>query len=248
MPPLDHPRRSVLTAANTISRECAYRYSAVVTVQITVLYDNERVLESMRTGWGFSALVDEDVVFDTGGNADALLGNMDVLGVDVHEIDTVVLSHGHSDHTGGLLGLLEETGAVTILAPSRRLSESLRRSVPESVEVMTSDAPTNVRDGVVTTGALGGGIREQGLVCEGDDGAVLVTGCAHPGLDALLDAAGELADVTGVVGGFHDFERLDALDGLELVCPCHCTQRKEEIASRFPETCVRCGAGLVVEV
>jgi len=216
-------------------------------VRITVVYDNELVQEDLRSGWGFSALVDQDVLFDTGADADSLLANLDGLGVDPSELDTVVLSHGHADHTGGLSGLISKTENLRILVPSRRLAKSLRQSVPESIEIRVSADATLVRPEVTTTGALGDSIREQGLVCQTERGAYLITGCAHPGLDALLDAARGLADIVGVIGGFHDFSRLEALRDLDLVSPCHCTRRKREIAERFPSSCVRCGAGLVVE-
>lgn len=216
-------------------------------MRITVVYDNERVREDLRTGWGFSSLIDQDVLFDTGGDGDALLANLDALDVDPSEIDTVVLSHGHADHTGGLSGLLSKTEEFRVLVPTRGLAESVGQSAPDSIEVVVTADTTSVRTGVTTTGALGTSIREQGLVCRTERGTYLVTGCAHPGLDALLDAARAQEEIVGVIGGFHDFSRLEALRDLDIVSPCHCTRRKAEIAERFPDSTVRCGAGLVVE-
>lgn len=108
--------------------------------------------------------------------------------------------------------------------------------------MIESVAPTEIRRGITTTGALGETIRERGVVRTGREGAVLVTGCAHPGLSNLA-AARELEDITGVIGGFHGFDRLDALEDLEFISPCHCTRRKREIEARFPDEYVRCGAG-----
>ena len=45
------------------------------------------------------------ILFDTGQNL-ALSNNAEVLGVELSCIDTVVLSHGHYDHSGGLKSLL----------------------------------------------------------------------------------------------------------------------------------------------
>jgi len=46
------------------------------------------------------------ILFDTGQNL-AISNNAQVLGIDLSLIDTVILSHGHYDHTGGLKSLLE---------------------------------------------------------------------------------------------------------------------------------------------
>lgn len=46
------------------------------------------------------------VLLDTGLSARTLLRNMDALGVSPDSVEAVILSHGHMDHTGGLLELL----------------------------------------------------------------------------------------------------------------------------------------------
>ncbi len=35
---------------------------------------------------------------------------MDVLGLQLAEVETIVLSHGHADHHGGLLGMVRRLG------------------------------------------------------------------------------------------------------------------------------------------
>jgi 7,8-dihydropterin-6-yl-methyl-4-(beta-D-ribofuranosyl)aminobenzene 5'-phosphate synthase len=58
--------------------------------------------------WGYSALVEVDgrkILFDTGANPDIALKNAQALGVDLSDVEDVVLSHNHSDHAGGLLSL-----------------------------------------------------------------------------------------------------------------------------------------------
>ena len=60
--------------------------------------------------WSFSAVFEgdeESVLFDTGFKSDTVLHNVLHLGVDLSRTEKVVLSHFHSDHTGGLLVLRE---------------------------------------------------------------------------------------------------------------------------------------------
>ncbi len=78
--------------------------------RVTVLSENSVIKPMGLIGeHGFAALVergDQKVLFDTG-QGYALIHNARILGVDLEAIDTVVLSHGHYDHTGGLAELLK---------------------------------------------------------------------------------------------------------------------------------------------
>ncbi len=60
----------------------------------------------MLAEFGFSALVSitkgeesHSLLFDTGVGKQALLFNAQALGVNLKEVETIVLSHGHPDHT-----------------------------------------------------------------------------------------------------------------------------------------------------
>jgi 7,8-dihydropterin-6-yl-methyl-4-(beta-D-ribofuranosyl)aminobenzene 5'-phosphate synthase len=66
---------------------------------------------------GFAALVtvtsgntSDSLLFDAGLSKNGLMHNMDVLEVRPKELHTIVLSHGHADHTHGLMGLVERLG------------------------------------------------------------------------------------------------------------------------------------------
>jgi 7,8-dihydropterin-6-yl-methyl-4-(beta-D-ribofuranosyl)aminobenzene 5'-phosphate synthase len=62
---------------------------------------------------GFSLFLETSairILFDTGPAGIATLGNAPKLGVDLSSADAIVLSHGHGDHTGGLLGVLRTIG------------------------------------------------------------------------------------------------------------------------------------------
>ena len=58
--------------------------------------------------WGFSALLETesgDILFDTGFKPDTVLNNANALDINLSNVEKVVLSHFHTDHTGGLFTL-----------------------------------------------------------------------------------------------------------------------------------------------
>ena len=92
--------------------------------------------------------------------------------------------------------------------------------------------------------------KEQSLVLEtkGGEGVVALTGCAHPGLETILDAAKVSGELYGVIGGFHGFNKLKRLEELKKIVLGHCTVRKEEIMRTYPKKAVWCGAAGVIEL
>ena len=52
----------------------------------------------------------DSFLFDTGVTIDGVLHNMDVLEIKGNELHAVVLSHGHTDHTRGLIGFIKRYG------------------------------------------------------------------------------------------------------------------------------------------
>src|SRR3978361_2097451 len=74
--------------------------------------DSKRPLHSE---WGLSLLLEPQrgdtkrtFLLDYGWTPEAINGNMDLLKVDASKIDTLIMSHGHFDHWGGLLGFLDK--------------------------------------------------------------------------------------------------------------------------------------------
>jgi len=77
-------------------------------LQITTLSENTAGLGGFLGEWGLSILVETEklnILFDTGKSISAS-HNAELLGIDLSQIDKIVLSHGHSDHTGGLRQIL----------------------------------------------------------------------------------------------------------------------------------------------
>lgn len=81
-----------------------------MTTRITILCENSVARPGgLIAEHGFAALIEtpqDSILFDTG-QGFGLLNNAQEIGRNLSVISTVVLSHGHSDHTGGLPALLD---------------------------------------------------------------------------------------------------------------------------------------------
>jgi 7,8-dihydropterin-6-yl-methyl-4-(beta-D-ribofuranosyl)aminobenzene 5'-phosphate synthase len=235
------------------------------TLTLTIIYDNNAYDPRLKTAWGFSCLIEyrgQVILFDTGGDFRTLLANMATLGIDPGQIKAIVLSHIHGDHTGGLSGILEiASGGLTVFVPQSfptRFKEAVRLRA-RLVEVRE---PREIGEEVYTTGELGAGIIEQSLVVRTDEGLVVVTGCAHPGIVEIVRKARALSGekVCLVLGGFHlggksqreiegiisEFRRL----GVRKAAPCHCTGEQAIMMFRqeYGEDFIQAGVGKVIRV
>src|SRR6266481_5455993 len=88
--------------------------------QITILYDAFGTNDAMTKDWGFSALVEvagKRILFDTGNDPVIFATNVKAKGVNLSDLDFVVLSHRHSDHMAGLSYVLSVNPTVKIYAP-----------------------------------------------------------------------------------------------------------------------------------
>ena len=81
-----------------------------MTIKITTLSENTATLAGLLAEHGLSILVETDeatVLLDTGLSI-SVCHNADALGVNLRNVDKIVISHGHHDHTGGLRDVLRK--------------------------------------------------------------------------------------------------------------------------------------------
>ena len=86
----------------------------------TVLSDNRTQNPSLQTEHGLSILLETEkhrILLDTGAS-DVFIRNAEKIGVDLSTMDYVFISHGHSDHSGGLKHFMAiNTQAQVIVSP-----------------------------------------------------------------------------------------------------------------------------------
>jgi len=232
---------------------------------LTVVYDNYAAGSGLPADWGFACVVaglEKTILFDTGAKGDILLGNMQGLGVAPEDIDALVLSHEHWDHTGGLDELVSRNSGLEVYVPacfSQALRDSIRKA---SAGVLETEGPTKICAGAQTGGVLGGDVPEQALCLTGAKGTVVVTGCAHPGILNVVEHAASNYEppLRAALGGFHLYkssaseirevaEGLKEL-GLQQAGPCHCSgdQARKIMAEVFGKDYIELNVGARVDL
>ena len=253
----------VLAGLTLLPLAAAYAGAGKEQITLTVLYDNTVAHAGVQSDWGFACLVEgtaSTVLFDTGTEGSILSHNAEALGVDLAKVEVVVLSHEHRDHTGGLERVLRTNPKVVVYHPasfSGKFIDWLDRSGARAVAV---DEPVTIGPDLFLTGQLGSAIKEQALIVKTADGLVVVTGCSHPGIVAIVARTSALhaEPIDAVVGGFHLMQHSDAATrqviarlrelGVRRCGPCHCTGERqiELFRQAFGEAFVPMGVGRVL--
>lgn len=233
-------------------------------VRLTIVYDNYRFDERLEADWGFSCLVeglDRTLLFDTGRFHDVFASNVFKLGIDPKTVNELVLSHDHPDHVGGALKFLDWNSRVTVSLvqsfPSG-FKKSLRKSGADVTEVRNAET---ISRNIVSTGEMKDIVRnEHSLAVVTDQGAIVLTGCAHPGIVEIVERSMALTgqEILLVAGGFHlisDYAssiRKIALKlkdlGVRHVAPTHCSgsEARQIFSSVFGKRYLRGGVGRII--
>jgi len=143
-----------------------------------------------------------------------LIRNMKQLGVDINDIDTIVISHNHVDHIGGMKAMKQNT---FLLSGEETDLSHVKAYVPEKIshataEVEVTTKPKKIAEGIATIGTIDRAIWAMGLTSEQalavnveGKGLILIVGCGHQKAARILERAGDLFDIPiyGVIGGLH---------------------------------------------
>jgi 7,8-dihydropterin-6-yl-methyl-4-(beta-D-ribofuranosyl)aminobenzene 5'-phosphate synthase len=205
----------------------AFEIGSTKTLTITPLFENAVSNPDLHVEHGVSYLVqtdDQTVLLDLGNNMQNLFPapldeNMRKLGISAQDLDTLVVSHNHPDHVGGINTWQKGTFA----APGGRTDLSgvgiflpVNLTYPGVLPTVAED-PVQIGEGIASTGRqpflnpfplwIGQPVeQEQSLVVNVDGhGLVIITGCGHPGIEKIIARSESLfgLPVVGVVGGLH---------------------------------------------
>jgi len=139
----------------------------MTTVQI--LCDNNIGRVDFLGEHGFAALIEHDdktYLFDTG-QGHTLPHNLKNGGFKLDNIEAILLSHGHYDHTGGLPWVLEQTGPKKVIAHPAVFAKHMAHRSPDPAVAPLYVGPPQTREAFEASGAIFDFREETGAVAPG---------------------------------------------------------------------------------
>jgi 7,8-dihydropterin-6-yl-methyl-4-(beta-D-ribofuranosyl)aminobenzene 5'-phosphate synthase len=195
--------------------------------------------------WGLSYLIADTILYDTFGNYPALARKLRKAQVDITTIQSVVISHDHWDHIGGLWTFLEKRKGIDVYVPPTTKESVKARIIASGGHVIDATGIKPLKENVLLSNEImgefkGKPIAEQFIAIKGTKGLTILVGCSHPGILTIVSKAKEDFNmpVYGIIGGFHLFrsELEDVYrcantlknEGVKMVAPTHCTGWRAE--------------------
>ena len=127
-----------------------------------VLSDNRSNDSRLSIEHGLSILLETEryrILLDTGAS-DVFIKNAELLGIDLSTIDYVFISHGHSDHAGGLRYFLEQNQRAKIIVSPDAMSGKFY-SKRGNLHSITTVWPKSIKNRLITV--------EKGGACDVDN-------------------------------------------------------------------------------
>ncbi|EDM23602.1 MBL fold metallo-hydrolase [Caminibacter mediatlanticus] len=203
-------------------------------MKFSIVFDNYIANDRLESFWGFSLMIEDYFLFDTGSNGRALVRNMAKMGFSLQELKYLFISHPHWDHIGGIDSVIDENRLMSLFLPDSLSKFYVRDLRKLSREVKVISNPQKLFGKFYSTGIMEP-IGEQSIIIEEEDFLIVVTGCAHPGVVNIVQRAIDMfhKPVLYVIGGFHlmrsteeeinnVIKNLKSL-GVEYVTPTHCS-------------------------
>lgn len=229
-------------------------------MKIGIVFDNYKANEKLESFWGFSCIIENNFLFDTGSNGRALVRNIAKMGYKIEELEYLFISHPHWDHIGGIDSIVDVNRNLTLFLPdslSKLYARDLK-TLSKEVKII-NEYPHKIAD-FYSTGIMHP-VGEQSLIIQ-DELNILITGCAHPGVSNIVQRAKEITgeNIDYVIGGFHLFRSSEEeilatirelkMLGVEFVTPTHCSGDLaiEMFKDAYRDNFIAGGVGRIIEI
>lgn len=217
---------------------------------------------------GLSYLIEidnEKILFDTG-HSDVFLKNAQKLGINIHrEVDTVVLSHGHWDHTYGLKYLDNKTVVTHPRSLDRMLATEdfkdvqlklTSQELEEKFNLQPVKSPQNITENLIFLGEIPRAndfesqttyfTDERGkedfipddtaLVAIIENELIIITGCSHSGICNITEYAKLVTGISDVKAILGGFHLKDKDEQTEKTVKYF---QKHQVAKMYPSHCTQ---------
>ena len=201
-----------------------------------ILYDtSEPAVPGLKSDFGYAVYIHVDgkrILLDTGTDPDVMEHNLAAAGVNVNELDMVIISHNHHDHAGGLERVRAMNPNVPVYVPPDQVFPVYDVQVVEDHLRLTSNVFVIRGHTDVPTGGIS---DDLSIVLRSRSGPYVLSTCSHSGVGQIVDRAGKVTgeDVYYFSGGARLVHRpkgdtqivAEALDQrkVQLVSPSHCS-------------------------
>lgn len=207
-------------------------------INVLTIYDNYAYNPAFKTDWGFGCIIDHPrarICYDTGANPEILEANLKTASIPPSSIDTIVISHKHHDHKGGVSWLLQQNPNAKVYIP-KTWNNDIESAFPKeatNIFVLENNLLTPEGFHIIVSENLT--IRELTLAIPTSQGSLVITGCSHTGIDHIAQKVQETtgSPIQTIFGGFHLLNSskkniLNTLQklkhtSLKTIAPCHCT-------------------------
>jgi 7,8-dihydropterin-6-yl-methyl-4-(beta-D-ribofuranosyl)aminobenzene 5'-phosphate synthase len=237
-------------------------------MQIKIIAVGSTKWEMFICRWGISYLIGQDLLFDTFGDPYVFLRNVERMNIDLSKIKHIVISHDHWDHISGLWYVINRYKDINVYICPNFDIKIKERIKSFGVNVVEVSGLLGIKDNIYSTGEIEGRFRnisisEQALVVNSENGLIVTTGCAHPGILTILkEVKKNFPDkkIFSALGGFHllDKERKDIelivsefkKMGIKKVGPTHCTGKEAEeiFKDQYGENFIPIKAKEIIEI
>ena len=211
-------------------------------MKLTILVDNKTKIDRYLLGEpALSFYIEEDnkkYFFDLG-YSDVFIKNAQKLQINLNNIDSIIFSHGHNDHTGGLFYLknyyreLKELNInfkkPKIIAHTNLFDAKIEKGfgnigfpifsldLKDFFDINLTNSYLQLSKNLFYLGEIAGNkntdcIDDSALAYIKEKGLVIITGCSHSGIENIISYAKKITGINKIytiIGGLHTIDKTD---------------------------------------